>query len=372
MDYIQGGFSLIGLSISFVFFLVSSNWIIRSPSNNLASYWLLALSTVTFCQYLDFLYISLQALYKWPILYLLIDAIAVLLPMCAYGYMRALQGHNIFLNKTIILGHLIPSMIIFIAGSHLWFPMEQSEIQLDFFSSWVPSSPNGNLYWGIVAVFSLFYWWRQRLHGYQSKGMVRIKFIQDLLLLNVISVFIQIVSVEFFGLFIPMVYAQGPFAAYFIYRALSFSVLPQVVSSAQMSDSEQVGKIEAPIDEEKDSSKKLSPDELSVYKSMFDTLEEALKKGAYRDNELSLGSLAEGYGLTYHQASIAINQFSGMNFYEWVRLYRIEESKEILAKTTLSVSTIYYDVGFNSKSSFYTAFKKIVGCTPTEYRKQAR
>jgi AraC-like DNA-binding protein len=102
---------------------------------------------------------------------------------------------------------------------------------------------------------------------------------------------------------------------------------------------------------------------------MFDTLEENLAKGAYRDNDLSLGSLASNCALNYHQASIAINHFSGVNFYEWVRLHRIAESKEILAKTTLSVSTIYYDVGFNSKSSFYTAFKKIVGCTPTEYRK---
>jgi AraC-like DNA-binding protein len=284
--------------------------------------------------------------------------------------MRALQGHNIFLNKVTILGHLTPSIIIFFVGSHLWLPFVQSETQIEDISSWAASSPNGNIYWGLVAIFSLFYWWKQNRHSHPSKEMGRIKFIQDLLLLNVLSVSIQIIAIEVFGVFIPMVYAQGPFAAYFVYRALSFSVLPLIVNSAQTVDSVQIEKEDIPADDDKDSNKKLSPDELSTYKVMFDTLEKSLKDGAYRDNELSLGSLASSCDLTYHQASIAINLFSGVNFYEWVRLYRIEESKEILAKTNLSVSTIYYDVGFNSKSSFYTAFKKIVGCTPTEYRKK--
>ena len=104
-------------------------------------------------------------------------------------------------------------------------------------------------------------------------------------------------------------------------------------------------------------------------KDMFKLLETSLKGGAYKDNDLSLGSLARSCDLTNHQASAAINQYSGCNFYEWVNQYRIAATQAALESSSLPVSTICYDVGFNSKSTFYTAFKKISGCTPTEFRK---
>jgi AraC-like DNA-binding protein len=49
--------------------------------------------------------------------------------------------------------------------------------------------------------------------------------------------------------------------------------------------------------------------------------------------------------------------------------YRVEEAKKLLKeKQNIKVEEIAEQVGYNSKSSFNTAFKKITGLTPSEFR----
>ncbi len=357
------------MTLSAIFFFLAIKWMIKQPNSKGVPFWLSILSIIAFIQYTNFLFISFQLYNQSPILYCLIDPITVLLPLCLYGQMRALEGHNILSNKVLFIRHLMPSVVVLVLDENLWNQSISNHISListpvETSAAWFSSAPHGNVYWLIVAALSMFYWWRQRQYGYKSNVKPWVKRIQLLLLMTALLVVIKVMLFEAFGFYISMAYIQGCFALYFAYTVLNFSVHPQVVHSINVEK-------DTPEDVSKDAdtSKALSPDELIAYKAMFHTLEESLKNGAYRDNELSLRSLASSCDLTYHQASTAINHFSGVNFYEWIRLYRIAESKESLAKTNLSVSTIYYDVGFNSKSSFYTAFKKIVGCTPTEYRK---
>jgi AraC-like DNA-binding protein len=72
------------------------------------------------------------------------------------------------------------------------------------------------------------------------------------------------------------------------------------------------------------------------------------------------------------ELSILINHELDQHFYDFVNSYRIEHAMEIIKDTTKSKVTILeilYEVGFNSKSSFNTAFKKHTGSTPTYYRK---
>lgn len=61
------------------------------------------------------------------------------------------------------------------------------------------------------------------------------------------------------------------------------------------------------------------------------------------------------------------------HFFDFVNEYRIEKAKELLThpeRKEYTVLEILYEVGFNSKSSFNTAFKKRTGLTPTEYRRK--
>lgn len=94
----------------------------------------------------------------------------------------------------------------------------------------------------------------------------------------------------------------------------------------------------------------------------------------YLDFELTLQKLALQFELPEKELSVLINHHLGKHFFDFINEYRIEEAKSILAdpsKKGLTILEILYQVGFNSKSSFYTAFKKITHQTPTQYRKAA-
>jgi AraC-like DNA-binding protein len=93
----------------------------------------------------------------------------------------------------------------------------------------------------------------------------------------------------------------------------------------------------------------------------------------FLDNELTLASLADQVAVSPHHLSQVINEELGKNFFDFINQARIEEAKRYLTapdKNTRSILTIAMDVGFNSKSSFYTAFKKYVHTTPSQFKKQ--
>ena len=92
----------------------------------------------------------------------------------------------------------------------------------------------------------------------------------------------------------------------------------------------------------------------------------------YLNPSLSLRNLADQMEMNSRELSIIINQKLNQHFFDFVNGYRIKEAMDILvdpAKTDETVLEILYEVGFNSKSSFNTAFKKHTGKTPTEFRK---
>ena len=86
---------------------------------------------------------------------------------------------------------------------------------------------------------------------------------------------------------------------------------------------------------------------------------------------LSVEELATQIKIPSKELSILINHNLNQHFFDFVNSYRIEKAKELLGdpnKKQLTVLEILYEVGFNSKSSFNTAFKKQTQQTPTQYR----
>jgi AraC-like DNA-binding protein len=98
------------------------------------------------------------------------------------------------------------------------------------------------------------------------------------------------------------------------------------------------------------------------------------KEKIYMEPDITLDSLAESLNIMPRDLSTLINRHFGINYYEFINRYRIEEAKRMLTSTeyiNTTITDIYLQVGFNSKSVFYTFFKKIEGITPTQFRQNA-
>ena len=103
---------------------------------------------------------------------------------------------------------------------------------------------------------------------------------------------------------------------------------------------------------------------------VINRLENALNAGnLYRDPELKLNNLAQKLNIPPYQLSQVLNDNLGKSFSTFINEYRINEAAErIIREPHIKIEEIGYEVGFNSKSAFFTAFKKIKNTTPLKYR----
>ncbi len=112
---------------------------------------------------------------------------------------------------------------------------------------------------------------------------------------------------------------------------------------------------------------KKSIETLSRLKSYMKT------EAPYLESSLSIYDLSQQLNVPSKELSVLINHNLNQHFFDFVNEYRIKKAIEILAdasKNDLTILEILYEVGFNSKSSFNTAFKKYTKLTPTQYRRQ--
>ncbi len=94
----------------------------------------------------------------------------------------------------------------------------------------------------------------------------------------------------------------------------------------------------------------------------------------YLNFGLTLQQLAIKIDISEKELSLLINHQLNKHFFDFINEYRVSDAKKILrdpSKKEMTVLEILYQVGFNSKSSFYTAFKKATSQTPSGYRKSS-
>ncbi|MEL7529927.1 MAG: helix-turn-helix domain-containing protein [Bacteroidota bacterium] len=92
---------------------------------------------------------------------------------------------------------------------------------------------------------------------------------------------------------------------------------------------------------------------------------------AYRSQNLTLSELAESLKINSKYLSQVINELHGLNFMDFINGYRIRAAQEMLVSPRFkhyTIVAIANEVGFRSRSAFYSAFKKVTGQTPTEFK----
>ena len=91
----------------------------------------------------------------------------------------------------------------------------------------------------------------------------------------------------------------------------------------------------------------------------------------YLENDLTLPKLAQRLSVSPHHLSQVLNDRLNQSFFDWLATCRVEEAKKLLMDTALShlkIDEIAERVGYNSTSAFHTAFKRITGKTPAQFR----
>jgi AraC-like DNA-binding protein/ligand-binding sensor protein len=91
---------------------------------------------------------------------------------------------------------------------------------------------------------------------------------------------------------------------------------------------------------------------------------------AHQGDELSLSAVAKAVNTSTFYFCKMFKKATGLHFTQYLSRVRIEKAKNLLLNPNLRVSEIAYEVGFQSLTHFNRVFKKVVGQSPTVYRKQ--
>lgn len=105
----------------------------------------------------------------------------------------------------------------------------------------------------------------------------------------------------------------------------------------------------------------------TTFKNFLAILEEN-----FRRPEAGVEFYAEKLFMSSRNLNLICQKIINMSVSDIIETRRMTEAKSLLSYTDKSVSEIGYEIGYNEKSLFTTAFKRTSGITPTSFREQMR
>lgn len=100
---------------------------------------------------------------------------------------------------------------------------------------------------------------------------------------------------------------------------------------------------------------------------LLQTMKRYIQTHAHED--LSLERIAATVDRNPFYVSKLFKEHFGMNYIDFLTEYRIEMAKQLMQETDKSLKEITFEVGYNDPNYFSRVFKKLVGHSPTDYRK---
>jgi AraC-like DNA-binding protein len=159
------------------------------------------------------------------------------------------------------------------------------------------------------------------------------------------------------------IYLSGAISfSFFLYLTIFFYFYNRKVDSILLSDP-----ADLPAKTEK---KKIAQEDASAW---IEKLNKVIRdKELYKDPNLKLNDLASHINITPHLLSQLLNENAGKSFSTYINEFRIHEACRLISTNDrLTFEAIGYEVGYNSKSTFYTAFKKIKDTTPALFKESS-
>lgn len=261
-------------------------------------------------------------------------------PMTLYFVRSQISGNKTFDRKSLL--HLIP--LVLMAGYALFFVSYDEDRAL-----WRTYIVSGiYYYWGGYTLYSVFLVVRElymRKRPFPESGWTQG------VLLGVTLIWLAYLTSSFTS------YLTGALTFSFAVYLLAWIIITGSRKKTEPKKSKPVA------------SAKLAPEEVDKISEKIKTV--LLEEQRYKSPDLTMPALAKLTGQTPHQFSSFINEQLNQNFSQLINSYRITAAREMLrTEAHLTVEAIGFDCGFNSPSTFHTAFKKATGLTPAGYRKQ--
>jgi len=321
---------------------------------------------------------KLQVRYEWPSLYFVPELAYYVDGALLFLCIKSLIFRNFSLTKIDFL-HLLPlvAYVIFISTSFYGHSFEQRQIMLndesfvysasfvsmEFFSKWV------RVFYAIACLILIIRYKHLLQETHSTIEKVHINWLKGLVIGFLVvmlseTVLIGAKVVNLFDGFDHGVFEYigltGNYISFVLVNLLFFTGIRHFLTFEQVAEEE--------------TTKKTNDDQF-INPDMATEVDAAmLKHKAYMEPDITLDTLAESLSIIPRDLSMLINRHFGINFYEFINKYRIEEAKKMLVdpkhKNT-TITDIYLAVGFNSKSVFYTFFKKFESVTPSQFRQSS-
>jgi AraC-like DNA-binding protein len=156
-------------------------------------------------------------------------------------------------------------------------------------------------------------------------------------------------------------------AAYFVFSAFCMFMIYEVrnkrlqLERVEKDHKETIRKIlnsQLAFPDEKERS---SPDERFL-KKLYEVMRNNLSSSG-----LNTEYLCSEIGVSRTNLYYKLKSLTGLSPTEFIRNHRVQLAARLLVEKRVPVSEVYEMVGFNSHPYFCSCFKKVMGCSPTEY-----
>ena len=308
----------------------------------------------------------------FPLFLLLDDSFLLLFGPLIYLYSLSCVDEHFALFKKWV--HFIP-FVVCLLGLLIFYFLEKAPIAYALETISKANLPKGAVPFVIIAYLhgGVYLWLSKRVVTLQGKAMR--DYHSNLARINLDWLHFMINS--FIGLWVlGVLLTVVPYTSYrpyvngilFGFIVFLFYFINKVIFKALKHSELFSGIPFSTLAKKKYSGSTLSADKQNRFREALVLQMETEKR--YLDPDLTLTDLAKILDLPPKELSQIINQSFEKHFFDFVNSYRIDEAKKLLRDTqnTMTIQEVMYSVGFSSKSSFNTIFKKKTKQTPSQFR----
>lgn len=365
---------MIEINILSSFLIISIFIILYFRENNALPNKILAFALfVPGLNYMNNIFILTEGIYHFPYAYFFVQITGSLFAPLTFYYIMAMTGLNKPKSYPILL---LFSAVIIVFGisisSNFYFLTPNEQL---YYLHRVKSGP----YPDDMELYSLLFFSHQLLYFSINVLQVRrfrVNSMQHLSSLHtskvsylyhfVILLWVLTFAAVFLYATIDTIYVEYVYLPLVLIVIFLFIVYHAFNHNAVFTESEfakHLNKVVSPMSKETET---CTQDSSLSDKSFLKILELIEDNELYKNPEVSIALLSEHSQVPAYRIATCIKE-NGTTFYEIIRKLRVKKARELLTdhSCNFTIEAIAYEVGFNSRASFYRAFRKYENCDPS-------